>query len=101
MLLGLLIMKKNKDGSIRKQKDHCVLPTCSKCSIRLHNGNAYKRTNGQFTTYCRICNTDVAIIKAWRNKGFGAIQDRIIHYEHMIELLLEATDQLKERRSIK
>jgi acyl CoA:acetate/3-ketoacid CoA transferase alpha subunit len=94
-------MKKKRGRKPGQLNKWCKLPTCSRCSIRLHNGNAYKKANGQFTTYCRTCNTDVAIIKAWRNKGFGAIQDRIIHYEHMIELLLEATDQLKERRSIK
>jgi hypothetical protein len=85
-------MKRNKDGSIRKQKDHCILPTCSRCYERLHNGNAYKRADGKFTTYCRACNVDEAIIKNWKRKPFKEIDDRIKHYNHMIELLFEAAN---------
>jgi len=82
-------MKRNKDGSIRKQKDHCILPTCSRCYERLHNGNTYKRADGKFTTYCRACNVDEAIIKKWKKQSFDEIKERIEHYNHMIELLNE------------
>jgi hypothetical protein len=82
-------MKKNKDGSIRKQKAYCILPTCSRCYERLHNGNAYKRADGKFTTYCKECNVDEAIIKNWKQKSITEIKDRIEHYNHMIELLCE------------
>jgi len=73
----------------RKQKDHCVLPTCSRCRERLHNANAYKRSDGRFTTYCKACNVDEAIIKKWKQKSINEIKERIDHYNHMIELLYE------------
>lgn len=73
----------------RKQKDYCVLPTCSRCYERLHNDNAYKRPNGRFTTYCKECNVEEAIIKNWKKKSFDAIRERINYYNHMIELLNE------------
>jgi hypothetical protein len=80
----------NKNGSIRKQKDHCILPTCSRCSIRLHNGNSYKRADGKFTTYCRACNVDRTIIKKWKKKSYQKIDQQIKHYNHLISLLFEA-----------
>jgi hypothetical protein len=73
----------------RKPKDYCVLPTCSRCYKRLHNDNAYKRPNGRFTTYCKECNVEEAIIKNWKKKSFDAIRERINYYNHMIELLSE------------
>jgi hypothetical protein len=96
-------MKRNKDGSIRKQKNFCVLPTCSRCSIRLHNGNTYKQSNGRFISHCKQCNKDRTIIKAWKKKSIEEINNQICKYYYLIDLLEEAieekTDKLKKERS--
>lgn len=77
----------------RKQKPFCILPTCSKCQERLHNGNGYKRADGKFTTYCKTCNVNEAIIKKWKKKSFDQINKQIEHYNHLIELLYEASNR--------
>jgi hypothetical protein len=94
-MLGNLIMKKQDRKRGRKKgqgNQFCVLPTCSRCYERLHDSNGYKRTDGLFTSYCRACNTEVAIINRWRKKSYQEIDDRIKHYDHMIELLFEASN---------
>jgi len=71
---------------------YCKLPHCSRCGDRLHNGNAYKRSNGRFIRHCKRCNTDVTIIKQWRRRAPEEIIQRICEYQHLEGLLLEALE---------
>ena len=66
------------------------LPHCSRCNVRLHNGNCYKRSDGRFVTYCRTCNVDESIMKVWRGKPINQIDNQIKKYCHLIDLLIES-----------
>jgi hypothetical protein len=74
----------------RKQKPFCVLPTCSKCRVRLHSGNGYTRSDGNFTSYCKTCNVEEATINKWKRKSFDEINKQIEYHNHLIGLLNEA-----------
>ena len=95
--LNIAYIKKEAIDSLkkktRKKKDFCVLPTCSRCNERLHNRNSYKRADGRFITYCKPCNVNETIIKNWKKKSFNEINNQIKHYNHLIELLYEASNR--------
>lgn len=93
-------MKKKRGRKKGQTKRWCVLPHCSRCKERLHNDNGIKAPslNGGFTSYCKKCNTEVAIIKAWRKRGYGEIFSQIWKYYHLIGLLYEAVERKEGKK---
>ena len=90
-------MKKKRGRKKGQLNKWCILPTCSRCSIRLHNGNAYKKSDGRFTSYCKECNIDRAIIQNWKKRSIEDINLQILKYYHLIDILDEVIT-IKERR---
>jgi transcription elongation factor Elf1 len=75
----------------RKSKGYCVLPTCSRCGERLHRGNAIKRSNGRYTSYCKDCNAEVAVLKRYKNMPLSKRLEAIKEHERLIALIEEVT----------
>lgn len=100
--MGDLIKQLKKRGRKKGQlKKYCKLPHCSRCDVRLWNGNGIHKSDGKFTSYCNNCNTDVAIIKNWKKKSIDEILSRIWWHGHMIELLYESRKERKNQMNKK
>jgi hypothetical protein len=79
----------------RKNKSYCKLPYCSRCNVRLYNGNALKRSNGEFTSYCNHCNTDIGFMRRYKTMGIMEVINAIADYEYKLRLLNEVLEMKK------